>query len=72
MEEENRIITTNEIAEDEHEYSLRPKALSEYIGQQKAKENLKIFIEAAKQRGESWIMFCFMALPDWVRPPWRG
>ncbi|MBQ2615023.1 MAG: Holliday junction branch migration DNA helicase RuvB [Clostridia bacterium] len=53
MEEENRIITTNEIAEDEHEYSLRPKALSEYIGQQKAKENLKIFIEAAKQRGES-------------------
>ncbi len=53
MEEENRIITTNEIAEDEHEYSLRPKALKEYIGQQKAKENLKVFIEAAKQRGES-------------------
>ncbi len=54
MEEENRIITTNEIAEDsEAEYSLRPKVLSEYIGQQKAKENLKVFIEAAKQRGES-------------------
>lgn len=54
MEEENRIITTSEIAEDgEQEYSLRPKVLGEYIGQQKAKENLKIFIEAAKQRGES-------------------
>lgn len=54
MEEENRIITTDAIAEDgEAEYSLRPKVLGEYIGQQKAKENLKIFIEAAKKRGES-------------------
>ena len=54
MEEENRIITTNEIVEDgEQEYSLRPKVLAEYIGQQKAKENLKVFIEAAKGRGES-------------------
>lgn len=35
------------------EYSLRPKMLSEYIGQEKVKENLKIFIEAAKARGES-------------------
>lgn len=35
------------------EYSLRPKMLSEYIGQEKVKENLKIFIEAAKARNES-------------------
>lgn len=35
------------------EYSLRPKKLDEYIGQDKVKENLKIFIEAAKARGES-------------------
>lgn len=35
------------------EYSLRPKMLTEYIGQEKVKENLKIFIEAAKARGES-------------------
>ena len=32
---------------------LRPKTLDDYIGQQKAKENLKIYIEAAKARGES-------------------
>ncbi|MBR5152604.1 MAG: Holliday junction branch migration DNA helicase RuvB [Clostridia bacterium] len=52
--EENRIITTGERFEDkEQEYSLRPKFLNEYIGQEKAKENLKIFIEAAKQRRES-------------------
>lgn len=35
------------------ENPLRPRALSEYIGQQKVKENLSVFIEAAKQRGET-------------------
>ena len=34
------------------EKSLRPQTLDDYIGQQKAKENLKVYIEAAKQRGE--------------------
>lgn len=50
---EERIVTTDEINDDvEIEYGLRPKTLSEYIGQVKAKENLKVFIEAAKMRGE--------------------
>ena len=40
------------LPEDNSEVSLRPRFLSEYTGQQKAKENLKVFIEAAKQRGE--------------------
>lgn len=54
IDNENRIITTNETGEDkENEYSLRPRFLDEYIGQQKAKDNLKIFIEAAKQRGDA-------------------
>ena len=35
------------------DYSLRPRRLEDYIGQRKAKENLKIFIEAAKKRGEA-------------------
>ena len=35
------------------EYSLRPKRLSEYIGQDKVKENMSVFIKAAKDRGES-------------------
>ncbi len=38
--------------EDEGELSLRPQTLREYIGQEKAKNNLKVFIEAAKRRGE--------------------
>ncbi len=46
---EERIVSTGETnADTEIEYTLRPKILSEYIGQTKAKENLKVFIEAAK------------------------
>ena len=51
---ENRIVTTSYTKEDsEAESSLRPKTLEDYIGQDKVKENLKIYIEAAKIRGES-------------------
>ena len=51
---EDRIITSTFTTEDEEsEVSLRPRTLDEYVGQQKAKENLKIFIEAAKMRSES-------------------
>lgn len=54
LENENRIVTTSEMNGDsEIEYSLRPKRLAEYIGQKKAKANLKIYIEAAKKRGDS-------------------
>ncbi|MBQ1261749.1 MAG: Holliday junction branch migration DNA helicase RuvB [Clostridia bacterium] len=50
---ENRIMTTSYTAEDSDvETSLRPRHLEEYVGQEKVKENLKIYIEAAKQRGE--------------------
>ena len=50
---ENRIVTSEYIRDDsEAENSLRPKTLAEYIGQDKAKENLRVFIEAAKLRGE--------------------
>lgn len=51
---DNRIITTELIEEDINiENNLRPHLLADYIGQSKVKNNLKIFIEAAKQRGES-------------------
>ena len=50
---EERIVEPEFSYEDaDFEYSLRPKRLSEFIGQEKLKENLKIFIEAAKARGE--------------------
>jgi Holliday junction DNA helicase RuvB len=51
---EERIISAKLAMEEEQvEFSLRPRFLREYIGQSHAKENLKVFIEAAKQRGES-------------------
>ena len=46
---EKRVISTDLMEEDyKIENSLRPKFLKDYIGQSKAKENLKIYIEAAK------------------------
>jgi Holliday junction DNA helicase RuvB len=49
-----RIITTENLEEDvKIENHLRPQLLKDYIGQEKAKETLKIYIEAAKSRGES-------------------
>lgn len=51
---ERRVIATEVQEEDlKIEKNLRPQTLDDYIGQQKAKENLKIYIEAAKARGES-------------------
>ncbi len=54
FDNENRIVTSGEIhGDNEIEYSLRPKLLDDYVGQTKAKENLKVFMEAAKKRNES-------------------
>lgn len=53
-EANDEIITTAaSLPEDRNEGSLRPKTIREYIGQQKAKDNLYVFINAAKMRGES-------------------
>ena len=49
---EERFVSPSQQQED-MDYSLRPQSLSQYIGQQKIKENLKVFIEAAKGRGEA-------------------
>lgn len=53
MTDDERIISTRQLSEDETENSLRPKSMADYIGQKKAKENLSIYIQAAKMRGES-------------------
>ena len=52
--EEERIINPEleDASEERLENSLRPKTLDEYIGQDKVKENMKVYIEAAKKRGE--------------------
>ena len=50
---EERIVSGMRTPEDEMEQTLRPKRLVDYTGQEKAKENLSIAIQAAKQRGEA-------------------
>ena len=54
MDFENRIVAPEyEETDRENELSLRPRTLDEYIGQTKAKENMAVYIEAAKRRGEA-------------------
>jgi len=53
MEDESLLVPNLQNNEEEtQEFSLRPKTLKEYIGQTKVKENMKVYIEAAKKRGE--------------------
>ena len=52
VKEANRVVTPERGEDDELESTLRPKRLSEFTGQKQARENLSIFIEAAKSRGE--------------------
>ncbi len=49
---ENRVLAREETPEDDGDISLRPKYLSEYVGQEKAKHNLSVYIEAARMRGD--------------------
>ena len=63
---EEPLVTTSLTREDEGEYSLRPKTLREYIGQEKAKGNLEVFIQAAKMRHEPLDHVLLHG------PPWTG
>ncbi|MFW5873324.1 MAG: Holliday junction branch migration DNA helicase RuvB [Bacillota bacterium] len=51
--DQERVVTPEEKQDDEFDKTLRPKQLKYYVGQKKVKEKLKIFIQAAKQRGEA-------------------
>ena len=53
MNEEVRLVGGGDRGEDVWQYSLRPKYFNEYIGQREAKDNLNIYIQATKQRGEA-------------------
>ena len=57
------IISPTFAPQDAGEIGLRPKLLSDYTGQEKAKSNLKIYIEAAKARGESLDHVLFFGPP---------
>jgi len=52
MADDERIVSSRQISEDEAENSLRPKTMADYIGQSKVKDNLSVYIEAARLRKE--------------------
>ena len=68
--EEDRIISPEleNTGEERLENSLRPKTLDEYIGQDKIKENMKIYIEAAKKKRRT-IRPCFTI---WTTRTWKN
>ena len=53
MEEERLVLSTKEFEDNEVENVLRPKSMEGYIGQEKIKENLKVYIAASKMRGDA-------------------
>ncbi len=63
---EDRLINPGleDVGEERLENTLRPQTLDEYIGQDKVKENMKVYIEAAKKEEKHWTMFYYMDLRD--------
>lgn len=67
----NDILNKEPMEEDYGiEKSLRPQFFNQYIGQDKVKEQLEIFIKAAKMREEVLTMFYSLVLPDLEKQPW--
>ena len=70
MQFEERMVTPREVEEDrEAEVTLRPQTLVEYIGQDKVKENLAVYIEAAKRRGDPLDHVLLYGFDDYIIPP---
>ena len=70
MIEPDRFIdpSTPDIVEENFERALRPKKLDEYVGQEKIREQLEIFIDAAKKRNEA-LDHVLLFRPPW---PWKN
>lgn len=65
-----RIVSSDlQPEESPTEQSLRPHTLSEYIGQERVVENLRISLDAARARGEALDHILFYGPPAWARPP---
>jgi Holliday junction DNA helicase RuvB len=51
--------------------ALRPQTLDDFIGQEEARANLRVFTESARRRGEAMDHVLFHGPPGWARPRWR-
>lgn len=66
-----RIVTPERRADDIGDTSLRPQNLSEFVGQQQARANLQVFIDAARKRSEALDHVLFVGPRALARPRWR-
>ena len=66
----SRLVSPDMTPADTEEVSLRPKTLDDYVGQEKAKGNLKVYLRAAQQRGEPMDTSCSTARRAWAKPRW--
>lgn len=66
---DERLVGCEFRRDDSEELNLRPRSFDEYIGQDKVKENLMVFIEAAKQRNEASIMCFYTDRRVWGKRP---
>ena len=62
MEEKENILDKNKTTQDEFENNIRPSKLDDYVGQSDVKENIRVFVEAAKMNHS--IMSYYMVLLD--------
>lgn len=69
MEREDFDIRDNQLTSRERDFenALRPLSFEDFNGQDKVVDNLRIFVKAARLRGEALIMYCYMDLRDWVK-----
>lgn len=68
---QQEVVTSSRVLpEDSGEGSLRPRLLKDYTGQEKAKENLQVCIDAARLRGEPLDHVLLYALRAWARRRW--
>ncbi len=63
MNTPSRLVTPERREDDVAEASLRPQKLSEFVGQEKARANLEVFIQAARERGEALDHVLFVGPP---------
>ena len=68
---EARIVAGAAEAEDRLDSGLRPRKLDDFVGQRAVRENLRVFIAAASERGEALDHVLFYGRPVSARPRWR-
>ena len=68
MADEDRIISGAKREQDAFESSIRPASLTEFIGQEQARANLRVFVQAAKARGEALDHVLFVGPPGLGTP----